>query len=136
MALTAERDTHRQQALQVPVKVAASTTIFAGGIVMANSSGFAVPGSTAADLTYIGRADETVVNSGSAGDKSILVRRGDAFKWKNSGSDPVDQSCLFKTCYVVDDETVAKTAAVVESNPTRSAAGIVVGIDADGIWVQ
>jgi len=39
---------------------------------------------------------------------------------------------LGKTCYIVDDETVAKT----NGTNTRSAAGTVVGVESDGVWVQ
>ena len=34
-------------------------------------------------------------------------------------------------CYVVDDETVAKT----NGTNTRSRAGVVVDVDAQGVWV-
>ena len=44
----------------------------------------------------------------------------------------VVQADLGKTCYIVDDETVAKT----DGTATRSAAGKVVGLDSDGVWVE
>lgn len=133
MPLTKDRNTPMKDGELVSVPVAASSEIFAGSLVVANASGYAAPGSTATGLTYLGRADEHVDNgAGAAGDAAVLVRRGKAFKWTNSGTDPVTQAELGKTCYVVDDETVAAS----DGTGTRSAAGTVVGVDSDGIWVE
>lgn len=132
MALTADRNTPMKDGELVPVPMSAAK-IYAGSLVVANASGYAAKGSVATTLTYLGRAEESVDNSaGNAGDKTIMVRRGKAFKWKNSGSDPVTQASLGKTCYIVDDETVAAT----NGTNTRSAAGIVVQLDSDGVWVE
>jgi len=133
MALSADRNTPQKDGELIAVPVAASVKCYAGGIAVANASGYAAPGSTAATLTYLGRFNETVDNTGGQnGDQHVLVRRGKAFKWKNSGTDPVTQASLGKACYIVDDETVAAT----NGTNTRSAAGIVVGVEADGVWVQ
>ena len=111
----------------------AAVAVEAGKIAAINASGFAVEGSTATTLTYFGRFEESVDNSGgAAGDVTVLVRRKKAFKWKNSGSDAVVQADMGKTCYIVDDETVAKT----NGTNTRSAAGKVIKIDTDGVWVE
>lgn len=128
-ALAADRNTAYQDAETISAPVAASTTIFAGSLVAANASGYAVPGSTATTLTALGRAEESVVNAGSAGDKSVLVRRLKAFKFANDGSDAVVQADLGKTCYITDDQTVSHTST------GKSAAGKVVKLDSDGVWV-
>lgn len=131
--LTGDRNTSSKEGKLIAVAVAASAEIFAGALVVANAAGYAAKGSTATTLTYLGRADEHVDNSaGANGDVTINVRRGMAFKWKNDGTDPVDQTMIGKTCYIVDDETVAKT----DGTGTRSAAGIVLEIDSDGVWVE
>ncbi len=128
-----DRKTPMKDAELIPVPVAADAVIGAGKIVVANATGYAAPGSTATTLTYLGRAEEAVDNNGGAdGDINILVRRKKAFKFKNYGSDLVDQADLGKTCYIYDDETVAKT----DGTSTRSEAGKVVGIDSDGVWVE
>lgn len=133
MSLSADRNTPMKDGEVIVVPVAASAEIFGGSMVVANATGYGAPGSTATTLTYLGRAENYVDNtSGSDGDKNVNVRRGKAFKWKNSGSDAVDQSSLGKTCYIEDDETVAKT----DGTGTRSAAGTVVRLDSDGVWVQ
>lgn len=132
MALTKDRNTPMQDAELIPVPVAANAVIFAGGLTAANATGFATPGAVATTLTYLGRAEEGVNNTGgSNGAKTVLVRRKKAFQWKNHGADLVTQALLGKTCYIVDDETVAAT----NGGNTRSAAGIVVGIDSGGVWV-
>ncbi|MDA8428932.1 MAG: hypothetical protein M0T70_06715 [Geobacteraceae bacterium] len=134
MALTADRNTPNKDGEIIIVPVAANAKIFAGAIVAANATGYATKGATATTLTYLGRADEYVDNTGGAdGAKTIQVRRGKAFKWKNSAGDAVTQAELGKTCYIVDDDTVSKSNA---GGNTQSAAGKVVGIDSDGVWVQ
>lgn len=133
MPLPADRNTFMKDVGSIPVPVAANALIRAGALVVANAAGYAAPGAVATTLTYLGRAEEAVDNTGGAdGAKTVIVRRHKAFKWKNSGADAVTQAELGKTCYIVDDETVAKT----NGGNTRSAAGKVVQIEADGIWVE
>lgn len=133
MALTADRNTPTKQGIDITVPVAAGAKIFAGALVVANATGFATKGSTATTLTYLGRAEEYVDNTGGAdGAVQIRVRRDQAFLWKNSSTDAVTQASLGKPAYIVDDETVSKTDA---GGNTQSAAGIVIGIDANGVWI-
>ncbi|MNZ83169.1 hypothetical protein D3C78_1018900 [compost metagenome] len=130
-ALTRDRNTPMKDAQVIGVLVAASAVIHAGAIVVADADGFAAPGSTATGLTYIGRAEESVDNTGGAnGAAAVLVRRLNAFKWANDGS--ITQAHLMKTAYIVDDQTLAAT----DGTGTRSAAGRIVGIDTDGVWIE
>lgn len=132
MDLTADRNTQMKDGELIPVLVAANAKLFAGGLTVANATGYAAPGSAAANLTYLGRCEEFVDNTGGAdGAKTALIRRGKAFKWANSGADAVTQASLGKVCYIVDDQTVALTS----NNGARSPAGIVLGVEADGVWV-
>ncbi|MGE4501979.1 MAG: hypothetical protein AB7D03_03815 [Thiomicrospira sp.] len=131
MALTKDRNTAWMNADLVAVAVAAGAKIYAGALVVINASGYAEPGSTATGLTYFGRADEYIDNTdGSNGAQVVKVRRGVAFGWANDGS--ITQAHLGATCYIVDDETVAAT----DGTGTRSAAGKIVSIDSDGVWVE
>ncbi|WP_178860814.1 hypothetical protein [Thiomicrorhabdus cannonii] len=133
MPLTQDRNTHQRDGEMLSLSVAAGAVIYAGALVVLNASGMAAPGSTATGLTYVGRADESVDNSaGADGDATVTVRRKTAFKWKNQTGDLVTEAGLLKTCYIVDDETVAAT----DGTGTRSAAGTVIGIDSDGVWVE
>ncbi|MDU9022163.1 hypothetical protein LOY64_07115 [Pseudomonas corrugata] len=131
MALTADRNTPRQQTQMLAIAVGAGVRIFAGAQMAVSATGFAIPGKTATGLKYAGRAEESVDNStGADGAKTVLISRGSAFKWANDGS--VTQAQMFKTAYIVDDATVSAT----DGGGTRSASGLIVGIDSDGVWVE
>lgn len=131
MALAADRNTEMKdgELLSLPM---AAVKVYAGALVAVNSSGYLTKGQAATGMTYLGRAEEQVDNSaGNAGDKSIKVRRGKAFKWKNSGTSAITQADLGKVCYIEDDQTVSKT----DQAGTLSAAGTIVGVETDGVWV-
>lgn len=131
--LAADRNTASKDGELISVPVAAGKKIYAGALVAADANGNAMPGAAATTLTYLGRAESFVDNTGGAGgDKDIIVRRGKAFLFANSATDPVTQASLGKACYIEDDETVAKTNGA----GTLSAAGIVVGLADNGVWVE
>jgi hypothetical protein len=131
-ALTADRNTPKKDARLLGFPIAANAKIFAGALIAANATGFAAPGSTATTLTALGRAESSVDNTGGAdGAKTIQVTRQDAFKYANLATDLVTQAEIGKNCYIVDDQTVAKT----NGTSTRSVAGKVLGVEADGVWV-
>lgn len=131
MALSADRNTPKQQAKTLVIRMGGGVKIHAGAQVVLSASGFAIPGKTAVGLTYAGRAEESVDNTGGAdGAKSVEVIRGSAFKWDNDGT--VTQAHLLKQAYVVDDATVSAT----DGGGTRSSSGLIVGVDSDGVWVE
>lgn len=133
MPLSSDRNTPYRESETLALRVASGAKIFGGALVAVNAGGYAVPGSVSATLTYVGRAECKVDNTGGAdGAKTVEVRRDKAFKWVNSSADPIGQADLFKTCYIVDDQTVARTNGA----NTRSVAGRVVGLDVDGVWVE
>lgn len=133
MALSGDRNTPRKEGDIRQFGVAAATKIYAGALVCLNAAGSAVPGATAAALTAVGRAEQNVDNSGgAAGDLKVDVRRG-VFRFNNSaGADEIAAEDIGSTAYVVDDETVALT----DGGATRSAAGIIYDVDAQGVWVE
>lgn len=128
-ALTTDRDTDRRDGDRYSYPMAAATTIYAGGLVVLDSSGNAEPGSTASGKISAGRAEETVANAGAAAAVNIEVRAG-VFKWANSGSDPVTKANIGDTVYIEDDQTVCATGT------GKSAAGLMVDIESDGVWVK
>ncbi|WP_040728231.1 hypothetical protein [Thiomicrorhabdus sp. Kp2] len=133
MPLSQDRNTHQQAAELLAIPVASASVIHGGALVVLNATGFAAAGSAATGLIYVGRAEQSADNSaGADGDITVTVRRKTAFKWKNQAGDLVTQAQLLKPCYIVDDETVAAT----DATGTRSVAGVVVGIDSDGVWVE
>lgn len=130
-ALAADRNTPERLGDDFEFPVAAATKIYAGAIVMLNASGDATKGATATGQTCVGRAEEQVDNTGAAGAKTVKVRKG-VFRWANSAAgDAITRAEIGDTCYIVDDQTVAKT----DGTGTRSAAGKIVDVDADGVWV-
>ena len=131
-ALTKDRDTQRKQdpdLVSFPVK--AATTIYAGSLVV-NDAGVAAPGRAATTLKALGRAEHYVANPGAAGAEKVTVRRG-IFRFANSSAgDLIALSDVGNNCYIVDDQTVAKT----DGSSARSIAGVIRDVDAQGVWVE
>jgi hypothetical protein len=132
-ALTADRPTPKRDGRNLNLPVAASTKIYAGAIVAVNSSGYATKGATSTTLKAAGVAKEQVDNSaGSDGALRIEVARGVHQFANSSAGDLIGLADIGSTCYIVDDQTVAKT----NGTNTRSAAGTVRDVDANGVWVE
>ncbi|MDH4122381.1 MAG: hypothetical protein OEV94_11830 [Deltaproteobacteria bacterium] len=131
-ALTTARNTPERAGNDLSLPVAANAKIYQGALVAVNATGFAVPGSTATTLKAVGRANAQADNTGGAdGAVSAKVSRG-VFKFSNSGADPIGQANVGGTAYIVDDQTVAATNGA----GTRSAAGKIIDIESDGVWVE
>ena len=130
-ALAKDRNTPRRDGEFIRVPVKAAETIYAGSLVCSPATGYAEPANAAASLTALGRAEELADNSaGAAGDISVLVRRG-VFRWANSqGAGALAGTDIGAKAYFVDDQTVTKAAA------GSSEAGIVLGVDSEGVWVE
>jgi len=113
--------------------VAASAVIYAGAMVAINATGYLVPASTSTTLKVVGRAEAEVDNaSGADGALSCETRTG-IFQYANSAAaDLIARSDIGANCYAVDDQTVAKT----DGTTTRSVAGKIFDVDAQGVWVQ
>lgn len=133
-ALAADRRTIRIAGDRYAYPVAASVTCYAGGIAALDASGNVTPGSTATGLTAVGIFAERVSNGSTAGAVTATVEPG-IFRFANSAAgDAITKAEIGDTCYIVDDQTVAKT----NGTGTRSAAGTVMDIDtATGqVWVN
>jgi hypothetical protein len=132
-ALTTSRNTKARMGDLRTDLVAASVKIYAGAIVMRNAAGYLTKGATATGCFGVGRAEDTADNSaGVAGAISADYRTG-IFAFANSGGgDQIAQADIGKPCFIVDDQTVAKT----NGTGTRSPAGIVEGIEGGSVWVR
>ena len=132
-ALAADRNTARSEGDDRQGAVAASTLIYAGAIAMRNAAGYIVNGQTATGLVGVGRAEERVDNSvGANGDLNVPYRPG-CYRYANSAAgDLITFAEIGGVCFVVDDQTVAKT----DGTATRSKAGIIDDVDAIGVWVR
>ena len=132
-ALTSERNTPMRTGDTRVEPVAAAVKVFKGSLVMRNAAGFLTKGATALNGIGLGRAEQTVDNSaGAAGAATVEYRRG-VFPFANSGGgDLIAQGDVGKLCWIVDDQTVAKT----DGGGTRSRAGLIDGIEAGQVWVR
>lgn len=127
-ALTADRNTPIRANEVFGRPVAADTVIFAGALVCLNAAGNAVPGAEATGLTADGRADSHADNAGGGiGDQVVEVRKG-TFRWANAGN--ITRANIGDTAYIDDDQTVTATST------DRSAAGVIVDVDDEGVWVR
>ena len=132
-ALAKDRNTPRSEGEFISASVAAAVTIYAGALVARPAAGHAAPATEAANLVALGRAEERADNSsGAAGDINVRIRRG-TFRWANSaGGDKIAAADIGGDAWIVDDQTVAKT----HNSNARSKAGRIVGVDAEGVWVE
>lgn len=130
-ALTKDRNTLRKADDLINFPVKAATIIFAGALVV-NDAGNAAPGRTATTLKALGRAEKYVNNPGANGAERIEIRRG-IFRFANStAGDAITLADVGANCFIVDDQTVAKT----DGGTTRSIAGVIRDVDANGVWVE
>ena len=129
--LAADRNTPRRRGATLSVPVKAATKIYAGSLVCKAAAGGAEPGKKAAGLIALGRAEELADNSsGALGEIIVRVRRG-TFQWDNAdGAGAIEAEDIGAKAYMLDDQTVTKAAA------GASAAGVIAGVDAGGVWVE
>lgn len=133
VALTKDRNTPRADGDLRQGGIAAATTIFAGALVMRNAAGFLIEGQTATGLVGVGRAEEQKDNSAGANGALSLTYRPGVYRFANSAAaDLIADADIGALCYAVDDQTVAKT----DGSSSRSPAGIVDHVDAQGVWVR
>lgn len=132
-ALAKDRNTPRFDGDVGSYPVLASAKIYAGSIVVLDSSGWAKPAVTATGLKCAGRAEAQVDNSaGGNGDLDVKVRYG-VFRFANSAAaDEITQAEVGSNAFIVDDQTVAKT----DGTSTRSVAGRIEQVDDLGVWVR
>lgn len=102
-----------------------STTLYKGGIAVIDA-GYLAPGRTATGLIAAGRIKAQSVNAGADGAKTAEVETG-IFRWVNG--DSITQADVGKLGYVHDDATVTKAGS------GKSVLGLIVEVDAYGVWV-
>ena len=103
---TANRDAQISEGVFKSYKMKASETIFAGTMVMLNSSGTAEKLDTGANNVFVGIAVENKV-SGASGDTFVKVRTEGEFEAVASG---IASSDVGKVAYGDDDQTVYDAA--------------------------
>ncbi len=133
MALSSARLTPSRQRTKLNIPMAAAVLGYSGALAVLDANGNVKPGVTGIGLSGLGKFSDTFDNSaGIAGAKNADVDVG-VFQFANSANaDAITQADIDRYCYVVDDQTVAKT----DGGSTRSVAGIVADVDAQGVWVD
>lgn len=132
-ALAADRNTPRADGTINTYPVLNAVLIYAGAIVVQSSGSAGVNrGIAATTLKCLGRAMHRADNSGGAlGAITVDVESG-VFRFANSSAgDLIAQADVGSDCFIVDDQTVAKT----NGSSTRSRAGRIIAVDAQGVWV-
>ena len=130
MALSAATDRRKQLTTDtLIIPVAASETMYPGGLVCSDADGYAVSGADTANYEMEGIAvhqtdadgnrvlteDNKIDNSsGSDGDVYVLVRRTGRFRFDTA--ETVDQSAMSAQAYISDDDTVACDADSVTND--------------------
>lgn len=132
-ALTTDRATAKRVGDRFTFDMAASVVARAGGIAVLDSSGNVKPGVAATGLICAGMFVAEVDNSAGAAAAARAEVESGVFRFGNSASgDAITKAEIGDTCYIVDDQTVAKT----DGSASRSAAGKVVDVDSVGVWVR
>jgi hypothetical protein len=121
----------------------AAAAILQGGLTML-ASGYATPaaaGTGGTDFAKIGAvslfrlvgvAQASVTGSGVDGAIPIDVQQGDWLCKNSAGVDAITVANIGHYCFVVDDETVARTS----NFRMRPRAGVVIAVDSTGVMVR
>jgi hypothetical protein len=132
-ALTASRDTKRRAGDNLSLPALTATTVYGGGIAVITAAGYCTKGDVATTHKAVGVFTEDQANPGASGAVNYSVRQDGWFRFGNSAAgDAIALADVNADCYIVDDQTVAKT----DGTGTRSKAGKIRDVDADGVWVE
>lgn len=123
--------------------VIAAGVIYQGAIAMI-ASGFARAARVGQGVTdfakigdvalsrVLGVAQASVTGTGANGGAIVDTQSGDWLAKNSAGVDAITVAQVGHYCFVVDDETVARTSA----SGTRPRAGVVVAVDSSGVMVR
>ena len=128
MPTTAERNTEMREGDIFAHDLAADTKINKGTLVVLDA-GYAKPGFEAAAVVTVGVASDTADTA--AGDTQVRARSGTFLFRGATGADEITRAEIEKDCFVVDDETVAKT----DGGGTRAKAGRVRAVEGANVWI-
>ncbi|MFN3582608.1 hypothetical protein [Phenylobacterium sp.] len=135
--LSAERLRKTRSGDDLNLGVKAGIQCYRGGLA-ASLAGFATPARAAVSraeadtLRVVGVFVDSVLGGGADGDVRAEIETG-VFCFANSaGGDAITVADIGQPCFVVDDQTVAKTVG----GGLRPIAGYVDDVDAQGVWVK
>ncbi|HEX5276496.1 MAG TPA: hypothetical protein VFW42_02380 [Fluviicoccus sp.] len=132
-AATTDRNTKYRDGHDFTFPVKADEVI-PSGVMVALLAGVAVNAEADTDLVVVGMSTYPVDNTGgSDGDVRVNVSKQGLRRFFNSAAaDAITVQEIGSACYVVDNQTVAKTSAT----NSRPVAGTIADVDADGVWVK
>ncbi len=131
-ALTQDRNTPRREGKRLSYPMKGSVIGYIGAIAVL-ASGLLKPGVTETGSVAVGVFVDRFDNSSGADSAIKGEAESGVFRFANSASsDEITLSEVGSDCYIVDDQTVAKT----DGSSARSVAGKVVDVDAQGVWVK
>ena len=113
---------------------AAGVHVYVGSIVVLDTSGNARPGRASTTDIARGICDRECDNSdGSAGDLLVHTMCGVGYFVNSADADEITKADFGSACYIVDDQTVAKT----NGSATRTRAGKILALEGDlvKVWV-
>lgn len=126
-AATASRQTNQKVGNLISLIIASGGQVFLGCMAQVNPAGEGVDATATAANTTIG-----VAHRDASGGESVNVEKS-VFAFANStAGDLVTKADIGKPCYVVDNQTVAKT----NNSNARPVAGKVFDVDEYGVWVD
>ena len=131
-ALAADRNTPLKSGDLRVGQVGAATKIFKGALIMRNAAGYLIKGATAVGSFGVGVA-QTLADNTSGANAAIGVswRPGVAYL-ANLAADLCLVTDIGAKCFIADDQTVARS----NGTGTRSPAGVIEDVDANGVWVR
>jgi len=129
-ALSADRSTPEMAGKNISI-LAASNTFYAGAMLCENGSATAVPAADASGYVCIGKNRTYLDNTGAnySATARVEAQRG-VFRWVNGGS--FTDANIGDLAYVEDDQTVTTAASATYD----VIAGVIVDVDASGVWVD
>lgn len=132
-AATTDRNTKYRDGDSFAFPIAAATAI-PSGVIVGLLGGFLVNAAADTDITVVGMSTYPVDNTnGDDGAEQVPVTKKGLRRFFNSAAaDAITTQDIGAACYVVDNQTVAKTSAT----NTRPVAGTIQDVDADGVWIS
>jgi hypothetical protein len=135
-ATTESRDTPFLNGGAVPsiisYPMAASITLYEGALAMQDANGRAAVAANGVNKFAIGRVRATATCGSTAGAVNVEIDRSVAQFANSATTGLITIADIGRRCYVVDDQTVSR----IDGGGTRCVAGIVEGVDTNGVWVR
>lgn len=124
----AERNTQEREGAVFQYQLAASAVVHMGRMIMLHA-GLAKPASAIAAGKVVGIAQYSAQQA--SGDEAVNAKRGTFLLNNSAAADEITAADVLSDCYVIDDQTVAKT----NGGGTRPVAGRVEQVEGSGVWV-